>query len=122
MSIWPPATMLAEGAISLLMAIMLIVAGILILRQSAVARKLHLIYATVKIPLAIVGGIAYAAMMSQLVGGMGAAAGAAGTSWAFSIMGVALAVIGSLYPIALLITMNTRTVRDYYNSVRGERG
>jgi hypothetical protein len=108
---------LGEAAASLALAILLLVAGILVLRQSPTGRRLHLIYAGVKLPLAIAGGIGIvwlaAGMANTFNSGTGGPPGAPPQAIGW---GIALAVGGAIYPLALLIALNTRGVRDYYRA------
>src|SRR5207344_445471 len=55
-----------ESVLSLALAIYLLVAGILTLRQSLRGRQLHLIYAIIKIPLVIVAMIGTYLLFSSL--------------------------------------------------------
>jgi hypothetical protein len=101
---------------SLLLAVMLLVAGIGALRHSRGSLRLHQFYGWAKIPVAILGGIAYGWMMSQMLTslpGFGASNGKA----IFAMYAVFMAALGCAYPIGLLITLRTRTVRGYYNSI-----
>ena len=105
--------LMAGGAVaSLALAVYLLVCGILTLRQSPRARRLHFIYAFVKVPLAITAGLAAAGVARDLMAGM---AGAAPGTTGFSLFsGITPIVLGCAYPLALLVVLNTRTVRDYY--------
>jgi hypothetical protein len=110
---------LGEAAASLALAILLLVAGIMVLRQSPTGRRLHLIYALVKLPLAIAGGIGIvwlAAGMANTFNAAGGGGGASGAPPEAIGWGIALAVGGAIYPLALLIALNTRGVRDYYRA------
>jgi hypothetical protein len=105
-------------SINLLLSVFLIIIGITMLMQHRRARRQHLIYAWLKIPVAIVASIAYGMMMSQM---MTAAAGAP-VGFGAMVTGMAAGVaafylvIGCAYPIALLIVMNTKSVKEYYKS------
>jgi hypothetical protein len=121
---------LAESALSLLLALLLFIAGVLVLRDSPRGATLHWTYVWIKIPLVIVAVVANAAMWSGFFNAFAsaAAAGAPGSPaarmpgmgrvmlvWAMMAGGLALA-----YPIGLIFALRSRTVREYYNSVRGE--
>jgi hypothetical protein len=109
---------LGETAASLALAVLLLVAGMMVLRQSPSGRRLHLIYALVKLPLAIAGGIGLVWLATGMANTFGpGGASAAGTTPREAIgWGIALAIGGAIYPIALLIALNTRGVRDYYRA------
>ena len=115
---WAIGLQLVVAIASLALAVFLLVTGIMTLRQSPRGRRLHLIYACIKIPLAIAAGVAsaqvardFAAAMAAMPGGAAAAAGAGGWSL-FS--GVIPVILGCAYPIALLIVLNLKPVREYY--------
>jgi hypothetical protein len=115
---WLTIASVALAVLGLLLAILLFVAGILALRDSRKARKLHLWYSGVKIPLAAVSGVISAWMTAQFVNAITASSGGAqqagmisAVMWGSAAVSVAIAWI---YPIALLIVMNTRRVREYY--------
>jgi hypothetical protein len=102
----------------LFLAILLLIAGIMTLRQSPRARKVHLIYALLKIPLVIVGVIGWWLLMHDMMASLSNSVGAAAMSGMKPMTGVitAFAVVACIYPIALLIVLNTRSVKEYYAS------
>ncbi len=102
---------LAAGAL----AIYLFVAGILVLRSTLASRKLHWIYLCIKIPLALLAIAATARLWSAYreaarlnpTSDYGAEKGMA--------MGVLIATsLALLYPIALMVVLRSRGVKDYY--------
>jgi hypothetical protein len=119
MSPWVVAAYLALSVVGLGLAVMLLVAGIMVTARSPRARRLHLIYACVKIPVALGGGMAFAWLMGQLVGSVAAATpgATAATNTVVLVWGLVLGGVGCIYPVALLIALNARSVREYYNSV-----
>lgn len=108
---WKFALVIGENVASIGLAIYLFVIGILALRQSLAGRRLHLVYAWLKLPLAVVGGIAitwlFTAFFSLAPGGA-----FAGTGMIYSALWMSF--IACIYPIALIITLNTRSLRQYY--------
>ena len=106
-------TVLVGVALSVALALFLLTVGIFTLRQSLRARGLHLIYAGIKIPVAALLAFGWYKLirstgdMNNDVPGM--APGVAAM----------ILVLGLLYPIALLIVMNVRSVREYYAAGRG---
>jgi hypothetical protein len=114
----PPAAMVAAivtWILSFGLAIFLLVCGIATLRQAASGRRLHLIYAWLKIPVAIASAAATAWLYHAMFGAF-AGAGGGGPTWGLSVVGLVPA-LGLLYPVALLVVLNTRTVREYYATV-----
>lgn len=111
---------------SVLLSIYLLVIGIMVLRQSRRGRKLHLIYAWLKLPLVVLGVIGwvmlindFAASMSQMAPpGSGPPATSAMAAGFMTVLGVG-AVVSLAYPVALLIVLRTRRVKEYYAGVQG---
>ena len=114
---WAVAMYIATTVLSLGLAVLLLVAGIMVLRQSPSGRRLHLIYAVLKIPVALAAGLSFAYAMHQMMSGFAAAGAPTGVGWGVSLWAAVPAALGCLYPVALLIALNTRTVREYYHSV-----
>jgi hypothetical protein len=128
-------TVLGELA-SAAMAIYLLIIGILVLRDVRAGGKLHWWYVAIKVPLVIVTAVSWWVVWRDLTSSVaaffvanplpGMPPGAA-PGGALSALGgvVAMwmtfaALIALVYPIALAIVLSSRTVRDYYGSVRYE--
>jgi len=114
---------IGEAAASIALAILLLVAGILVFRDSGLAPRLLRIYAWLKIPMALLAGTGIAMMgydlmnsIASSMGTAGAGAGAAGS--VFIVWGTIIAFFGLAFPVAALITLRSRTAKDYFNSVR----
>lgn len=105
------ATNVGAAAANMLLAIYLLVIGIMVVSNSPRGRRLHLIYAYLKLPLAIITAIASALMMQQLFAGTGAGIA---MNVGMSVSLIVNMLFACMYPIAVLIVMNTRTVRRYY--------
>ena len=103
--------MVVTAVASLALAVYLLVCGIMTLRQSPRARRLHLIYSFIKIPLAVTAGVAAAMVSRDLMASIAIGGTPAGASL-FS--GIVPGVLGCAYPVALLITLNLKQVREYY--------
>ena len=115
---WAVAAFIATAVVSAGLAVLLLVAGILMLRHTPIARRLHLIYAWLKIPAAVAGGVSFAYVMYEMMNGFGAAAGTpARIGWGTAAWAGIPAALSCIYPVALLIALNTRSVREYYHSV-----
>ena len=112
--------LMLEALASVGLAIFLLVVGIQVLAGSFRARRLLKIYAWLKIPLAVTAGIALPIMFYEFVGGVAASTpggGAAPVAAGFAVWGVVMTILSLAFPVALLITLRTRTVRNYYNAV-----
>jgi hypothetical protein len=116
LGLWPCILSLFDGVARLGLAVLLLIAGIAALRNSRRAFPMHKIYGWAKIPLSILGGIAYAWLMSQLITSMAGPALAA-TNRVLLVYVALYAALGCAYPIGLLIALRTRSVRGYYNSI-----
>jgi hypothetical protein len=109
-----------ESLLSFALAIYLLIIGILTLRQSPRGASLHRMYIFLKIPLAIAGALCWMWMINTIVVGFLKAGGpmapaASAIFWAYSTPGIVQAVLGCIYPLALIFALSGRTVREYYN-------
>ena len=112
---WAIGLQLVIAIASLGLAVYLLVVGIMTLRQSPRGRRLHLVYACIKIPLAIAAGVASAQVARDFAASMAAMPGGAAGAGGFSLFsGIVPAVLGCAYPIALLVVLNLKPVREYY--------
>jgi hypothetical protein len=116
--------LVAEGdaVANLLLVVLLFIAAFNLMRNGRFGRRLHLAYAFVKIPLSIGGGLATAAATSDFwlaVTDKLAGADPPTAHRIFVETAVAICGAGLIYPILLLITMNTRRVRHFYRMVGG---
>jgi hypothetical protein len=116
------AVTLFASTVALGLAVYLIVCGSLVLRESRRGRKLHLIYAALKIPIAIAAGVGVWWVTKDFMNagrdnpGLSAIDTMAG---AIAVTHIMLAALGLVYPLALLIALQSRTVKDYYSDGRG---
>ncbi len=104
---------LGESVAALAMGILLIVAGAGIFRNSARSRRLHLIYAAVKIPLCVIATVGVMWLFEGFDAGVPASSIA--TNWRQFIMTVSIG--GVIYPVILLIVLNLPSVRSYFRAV-----
>lgn len=106
------------------LAIYLLVIGIMVLRDSHRGRKFHLIFAWLKIPLTFLAALSMWWLTSdfyeQFLTQSGAPGVAVGPTMSITtaIWQGVVGVLALIYPISLLIVMQTKTVKDYYNTVR----
>jgi hypothetical protein len=109
---------IAMAAVNLGLAIYLLVIGILVLRDSPRGGWLHWVYVWLRIPTAIASGLAVAWMMGSLARGFapGAAVPIPAATEVFNRFAVGLAVVGCLYPLALIFVLRTGSVRAYYST------
>jgi tellurite resistance protein TehA-like permease len=103
-----------DAVLGCILAIYLFICGLFVLRDSMAARRMHIAWAVLKIPLAVLGAIATTMMMNDISAGTNGAAGGAQT--VFGTVAIVLTILlGLIYPIALLIVLNTQTARGYYS-------
>ena len=105
-----------HAGLNLLLAIYLFIGGVIFLRQSPSGRRLHLIYAGIKIPLTIGGTIVLGWMTQEFYASI---PGGAGIQNMVVIWMVFLGIVGLIYPVALVIALNTQSIRNYYNAAGG---
>jgi hypothetical protein len=114
---------IAEGGLSLCVAVLLIVAGALMLRDNPVSWRLHWIWVSVKIPLIFVAAgatyLTYTSMMNAMTPAMGpnnpqGMGGMVGLFEAF--FG---GIISLIYPVALMIVLSVRTSKAWLGVLRG---
>ena len=117
---------IVDGSFSFLAAVLLIVAGSLMLRDSLVAERLHRIYVVVKLPLIVVGAFATWWTFTSLMSGMMQGANGASTASFTRTMGLVEAIfwagISLIYPVALLIVLSTRTAKGWLRRGAGGSG
>ncbi|MEA2711490.1 MAG: hypothetical protein QOF78_4091 [Phycisphaerales bacterium] len=111
--------------LSLAIAIFLLVAGIQVLRDSPSGAKLHWRYVLLKIPLVIfatgVGLWLSSSTMNSMMASMpgGTAGSNASLRWVFMLVGAIIPACFALaYPVALIFVLKSKSVREYYNTVR----
>ena len=128
MSIAPFVLMMIASLANLGLAIYLLVIGIMVLRHSPRGARLHWAYVWIKLPLAVVGAVAYGWMMAEMMRGMSRNFAAAGAGPVFPTQtlffifyGVFMLLISWAYPIGLIFTLRSRGVRAYYGSIAEAR-
>ncbi|QOV92241.1 hypothetical protein [Humisphaera borealis] len=109
--------MIGEAVAAALMAAFLMASGILLLRNSPRAHHFHWVYAVLKLPLAVIGSVAFAWVMQDVISGVNRMS-TGNTADRMTTIAVWMAVAGVLYPIALMIALATPTVRDYFAAER----
>jgi hypothetical protein len=115
---------ICENAVSALLAVMLLVAGILLLRNSPGFWRPHWWFVWLKIPLAIVAGVAswmtYTSMMSSFASTPAGPAASSATLSAFMIIPTIIwACFSMAYPVALIFVLSSRAAKSYYAALRG---
>ncbi len=103
------------------LAVYLLVIGILALRGSRGARKLHFIFTALKLPIGIAAAVSVWWLASSFVQALSAAGtGPMTTQNADSALSIGvqqsiLAGLGLVYPLTLLIVLQMRSVKEFYN-------
>jgi hypothetical protein len=112
--------MIGEFVASAMLAVFLLVSGILVMKNSPRGAGLHWIYALVKLPIAILGGVTFVWVLGDLKSGMSrmGLSGASGGDSGVIMFGVVMAVIAAIYPLILMIVLSTPSVRQFYASER----
>jgi hypothetical protein len=108
---------IVEGSLSLCAAVLLIVAGSLMLRDSPAAWRLHWLWVVIKIPLIVVGCISTYWIFSSMMNGMTPMMGPGMPRGFGSMFGVMEAVIGAIisliYPVALMFVLSGRSSKNW---------
>jgi len=119
---WITAGVAAEAMIGIGLAVLLLIAGIQTMRQALVGKRLHLVWAWIKIPTAIAGWsltiLMYYRMQQPMMAGMMPPGSATGMTFGYVAFAVGSVVVACIYPVALLILFRTRSMRMYYNVVQ----
>jgi hypothetical protein len=114
---------LVDAVARLGLAILLFIAGLMVMRDSRSGRRLHLWWAVIRLPLAVFGAVAYAMMMSRMMANMnatfasmpGARPPMASPTLVASIFGAVFNLAMSCaYPIAVLIVLNLKKTKAFY--------
>lgn len=95
-----------SGVIHLLLAVLLMIAGILTLRQSFKARMIHLIYVILKLLFSIAGVVILKWVWDQYMG--------SSTNPQTVVTLMLIWMMAFLYPLTLLVVLNLPGVRAYY--------
>lgn len=110
------AMVIIESALSAIVAMFLMYAGIQALRQSPRAGRCHLLYALVKIPLAVVAAIGLTMLMNDVISFfelMGLRGSDRSGVLTFALW---MAGLGVIYPIVLLIVLHVPSVKAYFKA------
>jgi hypothetical protein len=102
--------LMLDSILALAAAALLMVAGIFALRNAPASRWMHLVYAVGKIFLATFSCISIYSIARQLAGSNPDPAGVA-LMWTLIV-----AAPGAIYPLVLLLAMNTRSVREFLSA------
>jgi hypothetical protein len=106
--------------VSILLAILLLVAGLLVFRRSHLSPRLHRIYLWLKIPTALAGAVGIGWLYGSFLGAFAPGAGqGSSVEWAvFWTWALGAAALGCAYPIGLFFALRSRQVRAYYAGVQ----
>jgi hypothetical protein len=125
----PSILMIVESSLSLGVAIFLIIAGSLMLRNSPSAARLHRIYVVLKVPLIVAAALAtywtFTSMMNSLgamnMPGQGSAAISSMSGMMGALQAAMSAAAALIYPVALLIVLAVRSNKEYFAQLRSAR-
>lgn len=106
--------LIGEAVTSGLLSLYLLSAGIQVLRNSHRGAGLHWIYALVKLPLAVLGGVSFAWVMSDVMSGLGRMGGPGGGADGVRTFAIVMGALAVTYPIVLIVALGSRTVREFY--------
>jgi hypothetical protein len=109
---------LLEALASLGLAVFLLIIGVLVFRSSPGGARQHRFYAIAKLALATFATFIWMWLWVDFAGG---SAGRGG-SIVLAIFGAAIGLSGAIYPIALLLALRSREVREYYDGIRASIG
>jgi hypothetical protein len=115
---------LADGIVGAALAIFLAILGILTLTGSPRARRGHLTWVWLKCPAVVLTAAATASMTKAVFQSVTISPGSTGgipmgSSIALA-QGIVYGVFALIYPMALLIVMRTKTVKEYYEAGAGK--
>lgn len=110
--------MVGELFASAALAVFLLVSGIMLLRHSPRAAGLHWLYAVVKLPVAVLGGVTFAWVTTELSSGFGRMNGTGPAGQGPVTFAWTMALAAATYPVVLLFVLSSRTVRTYFASER----
>jgi hypothetical protein len=116
----PSVLMITESALSLGVAVFLIVAGSRMLRDLPGTARLHRIYVVLKVPLIAAGAVAtywtFTSMMNGLSMTLPRQSASPFPAWGMmaAFQAIASAAVSLIYPVALLIVLGMRSNREYF--------
>lgn len=114
---WAGLTLLDAGVTGLL-AVPLLIAGIFILRGRPVGRKMHLLWAWIKLPFALLGAVVCGFSVAEWMGALTPTSGSPppimASAWT---TGVVTGIASALYPVILLVVLTRERVRKYFEGV-----
>lgn len=101
------------------LAVLLLTTGILTIRNSPKAQTLHWVYALLKLPVAIVGAVAFAWVAGDLFGGVNRMSNTADENW-FATVALWIGIAGAIYPLIVIAVLCVPVVRDYFGVERAK--
>lgn len=113
---------LTDAVLRLGLSILLVVAAIKVLRDRRAGRKLHLVWACVRILVAVLGAVASYLLMEHFRAAVQANMPAGSTTptstTLANLVGIFMGFVMSIaYPVGVLIVMNTRRIKDFYQTL-----
>lgn len=105
--------MVGEAIAAAALAGFLLWTGILVLRNSPKAHTFLWMYALLKLPMTVLGAVAFAWVMQDLMSGIGRLGGG-GSAGNASGIAIAIGVVGAIFPFVLMLLLMSPTVRGYF--------
>jgi hypothetical protein len=109
-------TTIVENGLSMLLSIFLLIAGIMVLRDSRSAARLHWIYIVLKIPLVLLSSVLGYLFWQSFIQST-SPAGPSMPMPFYLVMAFFSAAIALAYPLGLIFVLMSRGVRRYYGPV-----
>ena len=116
----PSLLVMLEALVSAALAVFLIVAGFLVLRNSLSGARLHWIYIMIKLPLVIAAGVLSWWLWERYNSAMTVTGGSTGFASGAAVAGLVGTVLAALWPITLVILLKSQAVKEYYTTARDE--
>jgi hypothetical protein len=105
--------LVAETIASILLAIMLLAGGVMMVGRSTRGIALHRLYAVLKVPMTVIGVVAFMWAMGDIEAGAAKLSRSAATREGFVSFWIAVVFAGGIYPLVLLCMLWLPSVRRY---------
>lgn len=110
------------GLIEVVLAVLLLIAGIATLRSKAAGQSLHRLWGILKIPVAVLGAVAagmlQAEMMKSVMASMPIPNAPINMTWIGVVQGAFMLLFSLIYPITVLCLLRLKSFREFFDRVR----